>query len=103
MAEHVKAGTLAAGARASAVAPVVSVKTGTLAATASVSAPPPTVVVLGAGLAFVYVVTQPHYHVPANHDDPVVVGTEALVAVFLLVVGWKVVARRFLPLSSVAL
>jgi hypothetical protein len=69
MAEHVTAGTLAAGARASAVAPAVSVKAGTLAARASASAALPTVVVLGPGLALVYDVVEPHYHVPADHDD----------------------------------
>lgn len=99
MAEHVKAGTLAAGARASAVAPGVSVKVGGVAARATASATAGKVVVLGAGLAFAYVVAEPHYHVPANHHDRVALGTEVVVAVVFLLVGCKIVARRFVPLS----
>lgn len=99
MAEHVKAGTLAAGAMASAVAPTVSVKTGTVAATARASAPAPTVVILGS-VALAYILAEPHYHVPAHDDDPVALGTEVgLVALVVLVVGWKVVARRLVRLS----
>src|SRR5215210_4598389 len=59
MAEHVKAGTLAAGATVSAIAPRVSVKTGAVAAAVRVSAPAPTLVILG-GLSASLITACPH-------------------------------------------
>jgi hypothetical protein len=67
----------------------------TLAFTASTRAR----VILAAVLAFV-AVQPPHYHLAAEHDDPIALGTElGLVLVVLLFVGRRLVACRLL-LSS---
>jgi hypothetical protein len=71
------------------------VKAGTLAASATASAAAPTVTVIGP-FALVYAVPEPHPHLPAKHDDPIMLGTELGLVVVFVLVGWKLVACRLL-------
>jgi hypothetical protein len=49
---------------------------------------------------FAYIVVpEPHPHLPAKHDDPVILGTEIGVVFVVLFVGFKLVAWRLLRLS----
>jgi hypothetical protein len=51
-------------------------------------------VILPAVLA--YVTVEPHYHLAAEHDDPIALGTEVGLVLALLFVSWKLVACRLL-------
>jgi hypothetical protein len=86
----------AATARAEAREPRVFEKTGTIAAGAVVSGD--AAVVLGpivAGPSTVaYVVAHPHYHLPARHDDPIMLSSEVGLALAVIFVGWRLVACR---------
>ena len=75
-------------------------KTGTIAASAVASASAPTVVVVGPFASLVYVVAEPHYHLPAKHDDPIALGTDVGLVLVVLFVGWKLGACRLVRSSS---
>jgi hypothetical protein len=95
-------GTMLLMARAETGTPRVWVKTGTLAATAVASAPAPAVVVGPFAATIAYVVAQPHYHLPADHDDPIARAfADVGLVLVVLFVGWKLVACRLMrPASS---
>jgi hypothetical protein len=80
----------AASASASAVAPHVSASVLAPAATGVASTPP---FIVGP-LALVYVIAEPGYHLPADHGDPVALGTEFVLVLVFLVVGLRLVATR---------
>ena len=86
---------LEATGRAGTVTPTVHVKAGTLVASATASAAAPTVTVIGP-FALVYAVPEPHPHLPAKHDDPIMLGTELGLVVVFVLAGWKLVACRLL-------
>jgi hypothetical protein len=85
----------AATARAATATPQVWVKTGTIAATGVASAP--AAVVIGSSVVLTYVVAvDQHYHVPADHHDPIALGTEFGLVLVVIFVGWKLVACRLI-------
>jgi hypothetical protein len=103
MTESVTAVASAATASAGTAAPRVWVKTGTIAAGAVASAAAPTVIVAepiaGPSAALVYMLAQPHYHLPADHD-PIALATDIALVLVVLFVGWKLVACRLMYPAS---
>lgn len=85
--------------RAEARKPRVFEKTGTIAAGAGISGEA-AVVVLGPIIVgpstVAYVLVEQPYHLPAKHDDPVMLGSEVVLAVALVFLGCKLVAGRLL-------
>lgn len=72
--------------------------TGSSSATLAFSASTSAIVIPGLPAVLAYVTVEPpHYHVAAEHDDPIALGTDGLVLA-LLFVSWKLVACRLLPL-----
>lgn len=76
--------------------PRVFEKTGTIAAGVTVGTDAVVVLgpIVGGPSTVAYVVAAPHYHLPAKHDDPIMLGTEVGLALAVLFVGWKLVACR---------
>jgi hypothetical protein len=71
--------------------PRVFEKSGTIHITARTSA-----IVIPGGVLLAYVVAQPHYHLPAKHDDPIMLGSEVALVLAVLFVGWRLVGGRLL-------
>jgi hypothetical protein len=69
--------------------PRVFEKTGTIQITATTSGIP-------AAAVLVCIVAQPHYHLPAKHDDPIMLGSEVGLALILVFVGWRLVGSHLL-------
>jgi hypothetical protein len=53
------------------------------------------IVIAGTLLAYI-AVPPPHYHLAAEHDDPITLGTEVGLVLAVLFVGWRLVACRLL-------
>jgi hypothetical protein len=52
------------------------------------------IVIPGAVLA--YVVPPLHYHLPAKHDDPIMLGSEVALVLAVMFVGWRLVGYRLM-------
>ena len=72
--------------------PRVFEKTGAIQIRARTSA-----IVIPPGVVLAYIaVPPPHYHLPAKHHDPIMLGSEVALVLGVVFVGWRLVGGRLL-------